>query len=85
MRIASDLTTMPRNASISSTFRKLSGKRKSSRTASLMISTEEQCPAKLGQTGAIIPPDYPEVDRSGKLTRGQLTVPSHGPQSAAPS
>ncbi|WP_424140783.1 hypothetical protein, partial [Roseomonas chloroacetimidivorans] len=38
----------------------------------LMISTGKRYPAKLGQADAVIPPDYPAVDRSGKLVAGQL-------------
>ena len=38
-----------------------------------MISAGKRCPAKLGQAaGAVIPPDYPVVGRSGKLAAGQV-------------
>jgi hypothetical protein len=37
-----------------------------------MIWAGKRYPAKLGQAGAVIHPAYPEVNRPGKLTAGQL-------------
>jgi hypothetical protein len=37
-----------------------------------MIAAGKRHPAKLGQAGVVIPPAYPEVERSGKLAAGQL-------------
>lgn len=58
---------------ISSTFRKVSGKRNLSHTEWLMISAEKRYPAKLGRAArAVIRPDYLVAGHSNKLAAGQV-------------